>query len=86
MAHVVNTVVGLPRHVAIVKGLNRNLRITVSITAPVSFGGSNTYSAATTVPLHLFSFLGDVKSAADPASPDSAILIKAFAPSKSTAM
>jgi len=43
------------------------------------------YSAATTRPLHRFSRRGDVKSAEDPASPESAIFINALALNRSTA-
>ena len=36
--------------------------------------------------LHFLSFLGDIKSLEDPASPDSAIFMRAFALKRSTSM
>jgi hypothetical protein len=45
-----------------------------------------TYSAAMTNPLQRFSRRGEVKSAEEPASPESAILSSALALNKSTAM
>jgi hypothetical protein len=45
-----------------------------------------TYAAAMAKLLHLLSFLGEVKSFEDTASPDSAMLIKAFALSRSSNM
>jgi hypothetical protein len=45
-----------------------------------------TNAAAIAKLLHLLSFLGEVNSFEDPASPDSAIFIRAFALSRSTAM
>lgn len=83
IAHVVKTVVGRPMQVAIVKGLNRNLIGQQSVTGTF-FDYQETYNAATTGPLHLLSFLGEVKSADEPASPDSAIVIKALALRRST--
>lgn len=89
IAHVVKTVVGLPMHVAIVNGLNRKLgEYVVSYLLrmeqrPVK---ARPYSVATTKPLHLLSFRGEVKSADDPASPDSAIVMSALALKRSTAM
>ena len=44
------------------------------------------YAAAIAKLLHLLSFLGEVKSFEDTASPDSAIFIKAIALSRSTNM
>lgn len=45
-----------------------------------------THSEATTRPLHLLSLRGELKSRVDPASPDSAMVIRALALSRSTAM
>jgi hypothetical protein len=47
---------------------------------------STAYAAAMAKLLHLLSFLGEVKSFEDTASPDSAMLIKAIALSRSTNM
>lgn len=44
------------------------------------------YNAAMCKLLHLLSFLGDVKCLEDPASPESAILMRALALKRSTAM
>lgn len=69
-----------------VNGLNKNLMTRCLATEFVVLSRKKTYNAATTEPLHLLSFLGDVKSAEDPASPESAIVIKAFALRRSTAI
>lgn len=45
---------------------------------------SGTHAAATAKLLHFLSFLGDVKSLEEPDSPDSAMIMSAFALSKST--
>jgi hypothetical protein len=45
-----------------------------------------THAAAIAKLLHLLPFLGDVKSLEDPASPDSAIFMSAFALNRSTNM
>lgn len=47
---------------------------------------NETDAAATAKLLHFLSFLGDVKSFEDPASPDSAIFMSAFALKRSTTM
>lgn len=82
MAHVVKTLVGRPTHVAIVKGLNRKLQWSVH----KARSQRNTYAAAIAKLLHRLSFLGDVYSFEDPASPDSAIFMSAFALRRSTTM
>jgi hypothetical protein len=69
--------------VAIVKGLNRNLE---SFSNVRQIQDCETHAAATAKLLHFLSFLGDVKSFDDPASPDSAIFMSAFALKRSTAM
>jgi hypothetical protein len=45
-----------------------------------------THAAAIAKLLHFLSFLGDVKSFEDPASPDSAIFMSAFALKRSSSM
>jgi len=67
IAQVVKTLVGLPIHVAIVNGLNRNAAAIVKL-------------------LHLLSLLGEVNNLEEPASPESAICIRAFALKRSTNM
>lgn len=86
MAHVVNTLVGLPMQVAIVNGLKRKLERPGSALSwskkcaePVK-----SHSAATTKPLHLLSLLGEVNRKDEPASPDSAIVMREFALKRST--
>lgn len=75
MAQVVKTLVGLPMQVAIVNGLNKKLGNFSNRHAQCII----THAAAIARLLHFLSFLGEVKSFADPASPDSAILMSAFA-------
>lgn len=84
IAHVVKTLVDRPMHVAIVKGLKRNLLL--SAARRVASVGRLAYTAATMNPLHRFSRRGEVKSADEPASPESAILSSALALRRSTAM
>jgi hypothetical protein len=68
--------------VAIVKGLNRKLEGSVK-RKPEEIA---TYAAAIAKLFQRLSFLGDVNSFAEPASPESAIVMRAFALSKSTSM
>ena len=83
MAQFVNTLVGRPIQLAIVKGLNRKLG-RVSARTPSFF--LEAYAAAMAKLLHLLSFLGEVKSFEDTASPDCAMHIKAFALNRSSIM
>lgn len=73
-------------HVAIVNGLNKKLGGACQFSGKGPEPLNSTYRAATTVPLHLLPFRGEVKSADDPASPESAIVIRALALHRSTAM
>lgn len=81
IAHVVKTLVGLPMQVAIVKGLKRKLRFMLAGSLSQK---RTTYAAAIAKLLHFLSFLGDVYSFDDPASPESAICMRALALSRST--
>lgn len=83
MAQVEKTEVGRPRQVAMVRGLKRNLWLSVLACRAACLGP---YDITTSVLLALRSFLGEVKSLDWLASPDSAILINASALSRSTAM
>ena len=83
MAHVVNTLVVRPIHVAIVKGLNRKLE---TVRTGRRSSTSSAYAAAIAKLLHRLSFLGEVKRFEDTASPESAMLIKALALSRSSNM
>lgn len=77
--------VGLPMQVAIVNGLKRNLQSHVSY-AMLTYTHNIclAHSAATTKPLHLLSLRGELNLADEPASPDSAMAIRALALSRST--
>lgn len=87
MAQVVKTVVGRPMHVAVVNGLKRNLdgprSVLDNIILPSCESRRKPYRAATTSPVHLLSFRGDVNKADDPASLESAIIIRACALNRS---
>ncbi len=75
----VKTLVGRPMQVAIVNGLKRKLEIyNISIFLAWREKGG-IYAAAIAKLLHRLSFLGDVNSFDDPASPESAIFIRALA-------
>lgn len=56
------------------------------ITRPAVNCRMKTHSEATTRPLHLLSFRGELNSRAEPASPDSAIVMRALALNRSTAI
>ncbi|CCU74808.1 hypothetical protein BGHDH14_bgh05328 [Blumeria hordei DH14] len=83
IAQVVKTLEGRPTQVATVKGLNRNLFEKVSI-AKDKFRIAN--AAVIARLLHLLSFLGEVNSLEETASPELEILDSAFALHKSTIM
>ena len=71
----VNTLVGRPMQVTTVNGLNKNLyyqHMNVS-------SQGDAYAAAMAYPLHLLSLRGNSYNLEDPASPDSAMCIRAFA-------
>jgi hypothetical protein len=86
IAHVVNTLVGRPIHVVIVNGLKRKLGRTISTRLLEKKGKTRSYKAAIARLLHLLSFLGEVNSFEEPASPVSAIAINAFALRRSVIM
>jgi hypothetical protein len=89
MAQVVKTLVARPMQVAIVNGLNRKLKDTILATCVKSTSLSlkvYPYNAAIARLLHLFSLRGDLKSLAEPASPDSAMIMRALALKRSTIM
>lgn len=77
-------VVDLATHVAIVKGLSRNLFICQLAVSPNVYG--RTDAAATDKLPYFKSFRGDVYNRGEEASPESAIFVRAFAPSKSSAI
>ena len=84
MAQFVKTLVGLPMHVPMVKGLNRYLwpcQPRDNLSCKV-----HPYAAATAMLSHFISFLGDVNRREEPDSPDSVICIRALAQRRSRAM
>jgi hypothetical protein len=87
MAHVVKTLVGLPRQVASVNGLKRKLaKPRLALTSPQFDELVESHSAATTKPLHLLPLLGEVNRKDWPASPESAMAIRELALRRSTAI
>ena len=84
MAQLVKTLVGLPMHVAMVKGLNRYLQSHQSRTSFLST--RHPYPAATATLSHFISFLGDVNRRDEPDSPDSTIRMRALAQRRSRKM
>ncbi len=84
MAQLVKTLVGLPIHVAMVKGLNRYL---AACQPRASFLCKRpSYAAATSILSHFVSFLGDVNRRDEPDSPDSVIRMRALAQRRSRRM
>lgn len=81
IAHVVKTEVGRPRQDTMVKGLNRNLCIRLVCAHHTCL---RTYATAIAKPLHFCALLGDLKYFEAPASPESAMLIRASALHRST--
>jgi hypothetical protein len=86
IAQLVNTLVGLAMHVAMVKGLKRKLWCIMSFRKNTFPQGVKRYHAATSILLNLICLLGDVNILDERDSPDSAIIMSAFALSKSTRM
>lgn len=84
MAQLVKTLVGRPMQVAIVKGLNKYLAL--SIPNSFFFWEVKAHAAPVAMLSHLISFLGDVNSREEAAWPDSAICIRAFAQRRSRRM
>lgn len=81
MAQFVKTLVGLPMHVAMVKGLNRYLWQCQCRAS--NLGSLHSYAAATAMLSHFISFLGDVNRREEPDSPESAICVRALAQRRS---
>ena len=84
MAQFVKTLVGLPMHVAMVKGLNRYLQPCQSEASLLWV--VHPHAAATAMLSHFISFLGDVNRREEPDSPDSVIFMRALAQRRSRRM
>lgn len=84
MAQFVKTLVGRPRHVAIVSGLNRYLYAPLAGKYRTLSSNGISHAAPTAVLSHRVSFLEDVNNRDDTASPESAIRMRALAHKRST--